>query len=99
VLKRKGAEGVQVGGSQGVSRRRGSAEDVRLDGSLTDWDTASANTMNVAARKLARTRRVINAKFALDFFFMGLVSSYSFLSPPRWFVVIAGPDETKNRAG
>src|SRR5437773_914200 len=98
-MKRKGAEGVQVGGSQGVSRRRGFAEDVRLDGSPTDWDTASANTMNAAETKPGRTRRLTNASFEVDFFFMGSVWSYSFLSPPRCFFVIAGPDETKNRAG
>ena len=91
---------------RGIEQRRGKSLTVTQYKAICDkWEDASRRFFRKGhdyfPEFLAKLDRVTmpKASFEVDFFFMGSVWSYSFLFPLAWFFVIAGPAETKNRAG
>jgi hypothetical protein len=71
----------------------------QLDVSPTELDRASTSDMNAAATKPGRTRRLKNASFELEFFFMGSVWSYSFLFPAEVVLCNCGSGRDEEPSG
>ena len=74
-------------------------EGLQLNVSATELDRATASAMNAAATKLRRTRRLKNASFEVDFFFMGSVRSYSFLFPAEVVLCDCESGRDEERSG